>query len=272
VAADVQESDGLVNLREHLLAIDGIAAADLDGDHSNPAGVRVRLAPGADADAVGREVQRVLAEHGMRSHMTEPARDGQGQPEAAEPDQNRPVDTATSDPAVDQSDAPDQYDDEPLIEVSPATSRDLPPPPPGALRAVGGEVVRMPGVIVEQDPADDPVPGPGTPDRIASVAVEETRTGVRVRVSTELGRQMERSVSGSGPMVDVAIVEAVGGLSASPPPEVVAVNDHVLDGTDVVLVMVEHADGTRSAGSAVVGIGRPFAVGLAAWRAVSEQA
>ena len=270
MAADLPEGDVVVNLREHLLAIEGIAAADLDGDHVNPAGVRVRLAPGADADAVGREVQRVLAEHGMRSHMTEPSPEEPDSPEAPAEDPEDPIEVSAE---VEASEPPvDEGRDEPLIEVSRTPSRDTPPPPPGALQAVGGEVVRMPGVILEPDPVDDPVPGPGTPDRIAAVAVEETRTGVRVRVSTELGRQMERSVSGSGPMVDVAIVEAVGALVASPPPEVVAVNDHVLDGTDVVLVMVQHADGTRSAGSAVVGIGRPFAVGMAAWRAVSEQA
>lgn len=263
MATHLQEGDSDVNLREQLLAIDGIAAADLDGNHDNPAGVRVRLAPGADADSVGREVQRVLAEHGMRSHMTAPDRhEADAQPVAAEP---------AGEPDVADEAPEDDPTPEPRIEVT-SSSRDTPPPPPGALRAVGGEVVRMPGVIVEPDPVDDPLPGPGTPDRIAAVAVEETRTGVKVRVSTELGRQMERSVSGSGPMVDVAIVEAVGALVATPPPEVVAVNDHVLDGTEVVLVVVEHADGTRSAGSAVVGIGRPFAVGLAGWRAVSEQA
>ncbi len=244
-----------MTLREQLLAIEGIATADLDGDHENPAGVRVRLAPGADADAVGREVQRVLAEHGMRSHMTE----------------TTPREPAARRQQPDEASVPDEAGDEPRVEAA-ATTSETPPPPPGALKAVGGEVVHMPGVILEPDPVDEPVPGPGTPDRIAAVAVEETRTGVRVRVSTELGRQMDRSVSGSGPMVDVAIVEAVGALLASPPPEVIAVNDHLLDGSDVVLVLVEHADGTRSAGSAVVGIGRPFAVGLAAWRAVSEQA
>lgn len=57
---------------------------------------------------------------------------------------------------------------------------------------------------------------------------------------------------------------------SSAPPEVVAVNDHLIDGTDVVLVVVEQADGTRRSGSAVVAVGRPFAVGLAAWQAVTE--
>lgn len=256
-----------MTLREQLLAIEGIAAADLDGGDDNPAGVRVRLAPGADADAVGREVQRVLAEHGMRSHMTETA----PKEPAVDPLTDRPNTTEQVEMAPAAEDGRgDESTEEPRIEV--ATTRESPPPPPGALKAVGGEVVRMPGVILEPDPVDDPAPGPAMPDRISAVAVEEMRTGVRVRVSTELGRQMERSVAGSGPMVDVAIVEAVGALLASPPPEVIAVNDHLLDGSDVVLVLVEHSDGTRTAGSAVVGIGRPFAVGLAAWRAVSEQA
>lgn len=258
-----------MNLREQLLAIDGIAAADLDGDHTSPAGVRVRLAPGADADAVGREVQRVLAEHGMRSHMTEPS---DGAP-SHQPESEQPFGPSDDSPTSEETPPHEEADRESIEQVGGVSpTRDTPPPPPGALMAVGGEVVRMPGVAVETVPAPEQVPGPGTPDRIAAVAVEETRSGVNVRVTTELGRRMDRTVSASGPMVDVAIVEAVGALVVSPPPEVVAVNDHVLDGTDVVLVLVEHADGTRSAGSATVGVGRPFAVGLAAWRAVSEQA
>ena len=72
-------------------------------------------------------------------------------------------------------------------------------------------------------------------------------------------------------MVDVAIVEAVGELLTSPAPTVVAVNDHVIDGSDVILVVVEHADGTRTSGAAVMEVGRPFAVGTAAWQAVTAR-
>jgi hypothetical protein len=57
------------SLREELLGLPGVAEVELDGEGGAPAGVRVRLAPDADAARVGLEVQRVLAAHGMRSRV-----------------------------------------------------------------------------------------------------------------------------------------------------------------------------------------------------------
>ena len=231
------------DLRKALLAIEGIAAADLDGDDQTPAGVRIRLAPGANAEAVGGQVQQVLSDHGMRSHMTPSHTEQQ--------EQRKP---------------------EPQIPAPRAVrGLDTPPPPPGALRAaVGAEVVRLPGIAIEPVPALDTAPGHGAADALAAVAVEEARSGVTVSVTTVLGKHAERTVAAKGPMVDIAIVEAVGAVVLGVPPEVVAVNDHLVDGTEVVLIVVEHADGTRRSGSSAVAFGRPFAVGIAAWQAVSD--
>ena len=57
------------SLREQLLALAGVAEAEVDGDDAAPLGVRIRLAPGVDAEAVGAEVQRVLTEHGVHSRL-----------------------------------------------------------------------------------------------------------------------------------------------------------------------------------------------------------
>lgn len=159
------------SLREDLLAIAGVAAADLDGNVQTPDGVRVRLAPGADADEVGLEVQRVLSQHGMRSHMT---------------------------PGSDDS---TEIVSQPHVSVSHTMGGgDVPPPPPGALRAaVGADVVQLPGLVMEPVPVVESAPGPGAPDALAAVAVEEARSGVTVRVSTMLGKQVDRSVPTTGP-------------------------------------------------------------------------
>jgi hypothetical protein len=59
-------------LRRELMTLDGVAAAEVDdGAAAEPSGVRVRLMPGADARAVGVQVQRVLASHGLRSRVSE---------------------------------------------------------------------------------------------------------------------------------------------------------------------------------------------------------
>jgi hypothetical protein len=60
-----------LSLREELLALPGVAEAEVEGDDGAPAGVRIRLAPEAEAAAVGREVQRLLADRGMRSRVGE---------------------------------------------------------------------------------------------------------------------------------------------------------------------------------------------------------
>ncbi len=56
-------------LRDDLLNVPGVESAQLDGDAMAPTGVRVHLAPGVDAAAVGDEVQRVLSLHGLRSEV-----------------------------------------------------------------------------------------------------------------------------------------------------------------------------------------------------------
>ena len=73
------------SLREALLALPGVAEADVDETSGAPSGVRVTLAPEADGGVVGAEVQRVLATHGLRSRIT-----AGDEPDAAE--------TVTNDP------------------------------------------------------------------------------------------------------------------------------------------------------------------------------
>jgi len=58
-----------LSLREQLLALPGVAEAEVNGEDAAPAGVRIRLAPDADAAAVGAEVQQVLSGRGVRSRL-----------------------------------------------------------------------------------------------------------------------------------------------------------------------------------------------------------
>jgi hypothetical protein len=56
-------------LRDDLLRVPGVEAAQLDGDAMAPNGVQVHLAAGVDPVVVGVEVQRVLSLHGLRSEV-----------------------------------------------------------------------------------------------------------------------------------------------------------------------------------------------------------
>ncbi len=66
-------------LQEELLMVPGIAGAEVDDDRGI-AGVRVQLAEGADADAVGVAVRRILVEHGMRPSPSDDEAGGEGPP------------------------------------------------------------------------------------------------------------------------------------------------------------------------------------------------
>lgn len=227
------------SLRDELLSIPGIEEAEFEGEGPTPAGVRVRLSADADTDVVGEEVRRVLATHGMRS------------------------------------------------QVSAAGEPPIPPPPPGA----PASVVTLPGVSIAPAPPDvpelpsqpapepqeterDAVPAPvvSTSAKLQSVAVEEGREGVVVRVTAAGGATAERRARPGGAGLDAAVVSAVGQLLAptAAPPLVVEVLDHEISGTSVVTVVLELGDGSRRVGSAVSDGGRVYAVGYATWQALSD--
>ena len=60
---------GVGTLRDDLLSLPGVEQAEIDGDPVTPAGVRVRLSPGVDPAAIGDEIRRVLALHGLRREI-----------------------------------------------------------------------------------------------------------------------------------------------------------------------------------------------------------
>jgi hypothetical protein len=55
---------------DQLTRLPGVDTADVDDDGASPQSVRVRLHSGADARAVGVEVQRLLASYGLRSRIS----------------------------------------------------------------------------------------------------------------------------------------------------------------------------------------------------------
>ena len=187
-------------LRDELLRVPGVESADIEGDALTPQGVRVRLAAGVDAAAVGEEVQRVLAAHGLRSEMAQP---------------DKPVSVQT------------------LPELTPRSG----------------------------------LPRRQTDESLSKVAIVESSEGITVRVETNAGRVADRPAAG-GSRLDEAVVGAVSELiGVAPTPIILAIDDHDVDGIDVVSILVE-AGRDRLAGSSVVEGGRPYALGRATWMAL----
>jgi hypothetical protein len=53
------------SLQEDLLSIPGVEGAEIEGSADKPAGLRIRIAEGADQRAVGGAIRRVLTAHGL---------------------------------------------------------------------------------------------------------------------------------------------------------------------------------------------------------------
>jgi len=193
------------SLREQLLALPGVAEAEVDGDDGAPTGVRIRLTPDARAEMVGREVQRLLADRGVRSRLG-------GEAAAAVP---------------------------PLFEPAPEIES-VPPRP----TAPAGETLQ-------------------------SVMVEESSAGIQATVVGSDGRRATGRGEASEEGLTAAVIAAVGRLTAGQEPRVLSVEWTEVEGSRVVVVVLEGAGGRRGAGAAVVRASRGYAVGRAAWTALT---
>lgn len=226
------------SLRAELLAIEGIASAELEGSDEAPQGVRVQLSAGADAAVVGVAVERVLAAHGMKSHRSD---DGlaRRQPEKA---------------------------------AIPG-----PPPPPGASGNGDASVLPIRGVLetgqgteVEspEPEVEEPEPKVEIAPRIESVSVEESRQGIAIRVTVG-EMSATRMVGSSADGMDAAIVAALSEL-AGVEAELVTAQRIEAGDAKVVTVLVSVPGRGQRVGSEVIGSGEAYAVAVAAWKAITE--
>ena len=220
------------DLRDELLAVPGVTEAEVEDAGSGPSGVRVKLDPDTDARQVGIEVQRVLAAHGLSSRVA-----GGGEDDAA------PAPIVGFSARDDEPPAGSFFDDD---------SAGPPAEPPAS-------------------PAAPSTPAPAAPAAgLAAVRVEENRDEVVVTAIATDGRtRTERAAPRSDAML-AAVVAAVGGLAEGRPPAVLALDRTEVDGSLVVTVVLERADGSRGAGASVVRASQAFAVGKAAWSAARE--
>ncbi len=227
-------------LQDELLAIPGIAGAELEGSIDHPGGVRVQLAAGADPDSVGREVQRVLAAHGMRSQLSR------------EVEPFLPPGSVVN--LADYEEGSAELT-EPTDELRPEPVPDLEAPP--------------------EEPAPDekaeaePTPVASERVSIAGVSVDDSPAGVEVTVRTSDGASVSRRAPATEAGLDLAAAAAAAD-AASPDSatRVVAVTNTTIDGYAVVNVMVEIADGSRVVGGAVITRSRAFGVASATWAAL----
>jgi hypothetical protein len=70
------------SLQDDLLRIPGVEGAEVEGSADKPAGLRIRIAEGADQGAVGGAIRRVLTSHGLGTDTRLPGEQNHGGVEA----------------------------------------------------------------------------------------------------------------------------------------------------------------------------------------------
>ena len=131
-----------------------------------------------------------------------------------------------------------------------------PPDGDGAVRERQHDVVATPS----------PVGG-----RLEFVSVTEGREGITVTAGHQSGTASARTAGPSSPAIDQAVVSAIAELAGvASLPLVRSLDERELAGLPVVTIVLEES-GQQLVGSAVVTGGRAYAVGRAAWTALSAR-
>lgn len=295
------------SLRDDLLAIPGVEGAEVEGTDDRPAGLRIRIAEGADQGAVGTAIRRVLTSHGLGTDTRLPGEPDPGTERGDAPETDpgpsvaaapprgstvgepAPAPEVTTEPDEDPggstivavAEEPPEAElpaaDAPVIDLTDRSDggvADAVPPPAAPLGAdqetTDSEQPVDAAVTDEAPTAAPPRLEPVAERRLASVAVEEGRDGVLVRVSTTTGAVVEQHAASSEGGVESAVVRATAHLASPGAPEarVVEIDDRRVEGADIVTIVLD-VDGKLRAGSAVVVAGRSFALGRATWAALS---
>lgn len=254
------------SLHDELLAIPGIEGAELEGDAVAPQGVRVQLSVGADPQEVGRQVQQVLAAHGMRSQMADDAEVGQGVASGSV--------VNLADYEAEQARHAADHDPLPQLEIAGSL-----PPASAPVQPLTGPT---PGIVAEQTPTPSPVAADGDQAAgeagpvvagagLAAVTVREDRSGVVVTVTSDSGASASRTAPATSRGLEQAAVGAVIRL-VDPGGEtrLVSVADTVEAGSTIVVVLVEDDRGVRAAGASALRGDRTAAIARAAMAALSE--
>lgn len=224
-------------LYDELVAIDGVADAQVEIVEGGPPSVRLQVQPGADRRMVGESVQQILSHHGLRSRL------------APEHTDLEPSDAPTPPPTeLGNGSNPD-------VETSESDS----------------ETADIALLAEDQDGLEDQMNDQHV-RRLNSVAVEEERRRVVVTVRDNQDRSAQ-AIGHSGrralrDAIVAAIAELVGDGSAVP--SVVAIHRKAENSRDIITVVLGRGAGDLMVGSAFVTVGWEFAFGRAVWAAISN--
>jgi hypothetical protein len=185
-------------LHDELIAIEGVAQAEVEIVDDGSPSVRLQVEPGADRRRVGGLVQQILAKHGLKSRLA-PERANAELPAAPEPPSN--PESAPVEPQPEPS-APEEVNPAPAVEVRRLTS-------------VGVDESRRGVVVTVRDDRGGSVRAVGRPGRAA------LRDAVAASVFELVGEggappsivAIHRAVEGEKQMITVVLDRGAGDLS-----------------------------------------------------------
>lgn len=286
------------SLKEDLLGIAGVEGAEVEGSPDAPAGLRIRIAEGADQQAVGGAIRRVLSSHGLGTDSRLPGETGASSRDAGgavlltsreegaeadevEPQGTTPQEMVSRDEGRAIIDLTDKHAEKPRGVTPESAGPSDRADPAEEFRVSETQVSESQGPLFQTDlpPFVKPRTRPGAPPsddaprsiaRIDSVSVEEGRSGIFVTVVASDGRKVSQVAPSTEGGVESAVVKAAAKLvdDTAPDPIVVEIEDRRIEGVDIVMIILD-VDGELAAGSAIVGAGRVFALGRATWAALS---
>ncbi len=273
------------SLQDDLLGILGVEGAEVDGSGNSPAGLRIRIAEGADQQAVGAAIRRVLSSHGLGTDTQLP---GEPISDARSEQQQRAVAVLAEEGEQVES-SPEVAEDEGRAVID-LTDKQAEAAAPASVADSDSEEQLSTSVPVESSESGDlpsfvesrperaeprtvaaPLPKAASGvARLEKVTVEEGRSGIVVTVSASDGTEVSQIASSTEGGVETAVIKAASKLidSSAPDPIVVNVDDRRVEGIDIVMIVLD-VGGVLVAGSSIVAAGRAFALGRATWAALA---
>lgn len=226
-------------LQGAVLAVAGIAAAEVEPRDDLGPSVRVWLDGSRPAARVSADLEQVLESAGFRA------------------------------PALAPAAAPPFPGGSPRASAS-STAPSHTPSPVAPIRKPGGNgAARRAGLGRGLDaliPSPDPDAQPAA-NRLEMIAIEESSTGTIVRAVDAAGRSAVAPVSSDRALNQAVAATVAGLLGFGGAPAIHAVEVRQLAGSSVLVIVVEMG-GRRGSGSALIESGMPFALGTALWYAL----
>jgi len=245
------------SLEDDLLDIPGVEGAELDGAGNSPAGLRIRIAEGADQRTVGEAIRRVLTKHGLGTDTRLPG-ESTTTPEAV-PEVSQVVEPEAATVSVRGGDAEGTASDDQQESASSTLEPEAidltePPSPVAVLtEAPAPDVDEDPGEMIDLTDAPRADDGPDVAD-VAEVSPQTLRdvdpSSVGVEASPDPGSWSESLEPIVEPVASAQVIVPAAQATAevSPHPDgsaAVSRVDRVAveEGRDGIVVRVSSTDG-----------------------------